>query len=516
MKRILCLILSMTFIFVTSACSSSEQASLISSEAELSLSQSYETSETESSQKPESVSESDSEEQSTESENGAAETSGSASESTSSVSASSAQSSSTQQHSESSSSASSSASPVIVVSSSSSQTAASSSSSSSSSTASSSSSSAQTGGQATYSGEIRAIWFSYIEMQSFLLGKTEAQFTSSFNTALDNAVSMGLNTIFVQVRSHSDAYYDSDIFPWSVNLTGTEGKAPGYDPLRIMVSAAHSRGMKIEAWINPYRIKGTTDTAKIASSSPAYDWLGTDKVKIVQGAGIYYNPADDEVIDLVVSGVKEIVRNYDVDGIHFDDYFYPTTDASFDSSSYSAYKNGGGSLSLADWRRDNVNRLIAKTYSAIKAIDSSCSFGISPTGNMDNNFSILYCDVYAWLRSDKYLDYICPQVYFGFDNAYSSYTAVLDQYNSMISNSNIKLLVGLAAYKVGKKDSASAGGGINEWVNNNDVLARQVEAARKKSHYEGFALYRYDSVFRPESAVSAAAAKERANLEDIL
>ncbi len=495
MKRILCLILSLTFIFATAACAQQAPTGLTSSDAELS---SVEESVSVSS---ESVTESEKESSSsqdseTEPDSGSSATSQQSDSVTDSSSAS-------QQSSSSQQSASSQSSGIPVGGSSSQQE-------------SSSEPTTQPGNQATNSNEIRAIWFSFLEWQSMMTGKTKAQFAASFGAALDKAVDLGLNTVFVHARSHSDAFYDSDIFPWSVYASGKEGASPGYDPLAVMIAEAHSRGMKVEAWVNPYRIKGTTDTSKISAGNPAYDWLGTDKVKVVQGAGIYYNPADDEVIDLVVSGVKEIVSNYDVDGIHFDDYFYPTTDASFDNSSYQAYKSSGGTMGLADWRRDNVNRLVAKTYAAIKAIDGSCSFGISPTGNMDNNYSILYCDVYAWLRSDKYIDYICPQIYFGFDHAYSSYTAVLDQYNSMISNSNIKLLVGLAAYKVGKAESASAGAGVNEWVNNSDVLAREVAAARKKSHYEGFALYRYDSLFKPEASVSAAVGRELGNLEGIL
>lgn len=366
------------------------------------------------------------------------------------------------------------------------------------------------------SGEVRAIWLSYLEWQGMLKGKTKEQFTTNISNALNNITSMGLNTVYVHARSHSDAYYDSDIFPWSENCSGTEGVSPGFDPLSIIIREAHSRGLKVEAWVNPYRIRGNTDTSKIANDNPAKAWLNTGKVKIVDSEGIYYNPAYDDVIELVVDGVKEIVNNYDVDGIHFDDYFYPTKDASFDKEEYSSYQKDGGKLSLDDWRRDNVNRLVSRVYSAIKSIDSSCRFGISPTGNMDNNYSILYCDVYAWVRSDKYVDYICPQIYFGFSHDYSPYTTVLDQYNSMISSNTVDLITGLAAYKIGQKESSYAGDGINEWINNSDILAGQVIASREKSHYKGFALYRYDSLFNPSSTVKDSVKKELANLEEIL
>ncbi|MBQ6878283.1 MAG: family 10 glycosylhydrolase [Oscillospiraceae bacterium] len=365
------------------------------------------------------------------------------------------------------------------------------------------------------SGETRAVWISYLEYQSILQGKTKSQFTSGIKTMFSNIAADGLNTVFVHVRSHSDAMYDSDIFPWSVYCTGTEGNDPGFDPLEIMVSEAHSAGLKIEAWINPYRIKGNSNTSKIAKSSPAYKWLDTDKV-IVLDNGIYYNPADEKVIELIVSGVEEIVRNYDIDGIHFDDYFYPTTAESFDKSYYSDYKSGGGKLSLADWRRQNVNILIKEVYSSIKSIKSSCRFGVSPAGNMDQNFNTLYCDVYTWVTSKGYVDYICPQIYFGFNNKTKPYLDVLSEFNDMITRNDIELIVGLAAYKIGAEDTYAGDSGKKEWINNNDVLARQITAARNESRYSGFAFYRYDSLYNPASSVKNAVKAERNNLIEII
>lgn len=371
--------------------------------------------------------------------------------------------------------------------------------------------------QNTYvpSGETRAVWISYLEYQSVLQGKTEKQFRNNIKAMFKNLASDGFNTVFVHVRSHSDAMYESDIFPWSVYCTGTEGNNPGFDPLEIMVSEAHSAGLKIEAWINPYRVKGNSNTEKIAKSSPAYKWLGTGKV-IVLDSGIFYNPADEEVVELIVSGVEEIVRNYDVDGIHFDDYFYPTTAESFDKTYYNEYKADGGKSSLAEWRRQNVNILIKNVYSAIKAIDSSCRFGISPGGNTDRNYNSLYCDVYTWVTSKGYVDYICPQLYYGFNNRDCPYLDVLSEFNDMITRSEVELIIGLAAYKAGAEDTYAGENGKKEWINNNDILARQIIAARNESRYSGFAMYRYDSLYNPASGVKKAVAAEIENLFDIL
>ena len=365
-------------------------------------------------------------------------------------------------------------------------------------------------------GETKAVWISYLEYQSILTGKTEKQFTENIRKMFKNLADDGFNTVFAHVRSHSDAMYDSDIFPWSVYCTGTEGKDPGYDPLKIMVKEAHDAGLRIEAWINPYRVKNTTDTSKIAESSPAYDWLDTGKVVVINGTGIFYNPADEDVIDLVVAGVEEIVRNYDVDGIHFDDYFYPTTAETFDKDYYNAYKSSGGGMKLGAWRRQNVNTLIKEVYSAIKAIDSSCRFGVSPAGNMETNYNNLYCDVYTWVTSKGYIDYICPQIYFGFNNKSRPYLTVLDEFSSIITNNDIELIVGLAAYKCGAEDTYAGAEGKTEWLNHSDILARQVSAAREDSNYGGFALYRYDSVYNPASSVKSAVKSEFDNLKKIM
>lgn len=365
------------------------------------------------------------------------------------------------------------------------------------------------------SGETRAVWISFLEYQSILQGKTKSQFTSNIKTMFKNLADDGFNTVFVHVRSHSDAMYDSDIFPWSVYCTGTEGNAPSFDPLEIMVEEAHFAGLKIEAWINPYRVKGSSDTSKIAESSPAYKWLDTGKV-VVLNSGIFYNPADEDVIELIVSGVEEVVRNYDVDGIHFDDYFYPTTEESFDRAYYNEYKSGGGTLKLAQWRRQNVNTLIKKVYSAIKAIDSSCRFGISPRGSTNQDYNLLYCDIYTWVTSKGYVDYICPQLYYGFNNRDCPYLDVLSEFNDMITRSDVELIVGLAAYKAGTEDTYAGESGKKEWLENSDILARQIIAARNESKYSGFALYRYDSVYNPSSSVKKAVALEKQNLLDIM
>lgn len=362
--------------------------------------------------------------------------------------------------------------------------------------------------------EIRAVWFSYFEFQTMLQGKTEHDFTKNISAAFDNVTAMGLNTVIVQVRPYADATYPSEYFPWSYLAAGVEGEAPGFDPLKIMVREAHNRGLQIEAWINPYRIRNTNYNKELSSGNVVHSYLKTGDA-IEYGGGIYFDPASKKAQKLITDGVREIVENYGVDGIHFDDYFYPTTDEAFDKDSYAAYKESGGKLSLADWRRQNVNELVLAVYQTIHQADDTLRFGISPQGNLENNYNKQFIDVALWLSQPGYVDYICPQIYFGFENETSPYKETVKAWNSLIRLSSVDLLIGLAPYKVGLEDTW-AGEGKNEWKQNSDLLSRMVVTAREEESYEGFVLFRYDSVFLPSASVQSQMNKEINNLKEVL
>lgn len=360
--------------------------------------------------------------------------------------------------------------------------------------------------------EVRAVWISYLDLLPMLKGQGESAFTANITSAFKKSKNMGLNTVIVQVRPFGDALYSSQYFPWSYLCTGTEGEDPGFDPLAVMVKAAHGQGLRLEAWINPYRIRtsGGTKANPLAADNPAQAFLDEGSDAVIQfDGGISYNPGSAQARKLIVNGVKEIVSNYGVDGIHFDDYFYPTTKASFDADTYDA---SGTGLSLADWRRENVNSLVKDVYSAIKSIDSAVEFGISPQGNNAINYDSQYIDVVKWTSNKGFIDYICPQIYFGFDNDTRPFSQTLEQWNEMISSSSVELRVGIAAYKVGTTDQY-AGGGQAEWVDSTDILARMVDESRGQGHYGGFALYRYDSLF---TSPSSQMKEELSNLESIL
>ena len=364
--------------------------------------------------------------------------------------------------------------------------------------------------------EVRAVWISYLEMQTLLKNKTEAQFTKNICTVFDNVKSFGLNAVIVQVRPFADALYKSEYFPWSYTITGTEGKNPGYDPLGVMVREAKSRGLRIDAWVNPYRVRAEGNSTPLCSANQAKKWIDSGDSAVIQyGNFTSYNPADEKARKLIVNGIREIVKNYDVNGIHIDDYFYPTTDLAFDSSFYVTYKENGGKLSQADWRRANVEKLIKEIYTAVHEEDANVLFGVSPQGNISSNYNGQFIDMQKIASTPGYCDYVCPQVYYGFENQTQPFAKLVKEWNELVKDSGVELYIGLAAYKIGAADNW-AGTGKNEWVNSTNKLQKMVESCRSLSNCNGFFIYRYDSLFRPASSVSAKVTKECDNLKKIL
>lgn len=345
---------------------------------------------------------------------------------------------------------------------------------------------------------VKGIWFTYYELQS-LIADNQADFESNVNTAFSAVKDLGFNTVTVQVRPFADAFYYSSYFPSSTYCTGIQGAQMLYDPLAIMCSIAHSLDLKIEAWINPYRVSNTKDFNTLSDNNMAKVWYSDKSTKhnvIAIKSGIYYNPASLQTVELIVNGVREIVTNYDIDAIHFDDYFYPTTNEKVDKYQYQEYISSGGDLCLADWRRGNVDLLISSVYSAIKEIKPSVEFGISPASNIKNDYSTLYADVEKWVSNDGYVDYICPQIYFGFKNVYQPFMFTTKKWIGI--NKNCKLYVGLPLYKCGKPDKYAAQNEefrINEFVDNKNIISRQISYLTELNEVEGYYVFSYSSLF---------------------
>lgn len=280
---------------------------------------------------------------------------------------------------------------------------------------------------------------------------------SEADTIINNCADMGITDIFFQVRPASDSFYKSDIYPWSQWLTGSQGTAPdnNFDPLQYWIDQAHSKGMKLHAWINPYRVTNNTNLTinDLAISNPARqhpEWV------IAHEGKLYFDPAIPEVQNLVVSGVEEIVKNYNIDGIHLDDYFYPGSTFN-DSGSYAKYGNG---MDKNDWRRENVNTLVNNLHNKIKSIKSDVEFGISPVGvwaNKKNNplgsdtygsesYYKNYADTRKW-AFEGWIDYIAPQIYWEIGNKTIDYKTAVLWWADTLKDCNTKLYIGLADYK---------------------------------------------------------------------
>jgi len=356
--------------------------------------------------------------------------------------------------------------------------------------------------------EFRAVWISYLEFKS--TGYTEKEFREHIETIFNEVAERNMNAVVVHVRPFGDAMYESDYFPWSKYVSGTQGKDPGFDPLEIMVEEAHARGLEFHAWLNPYRVtSGSTNVSTLSKDNPARKYRtdsskSNDRYVLSYSGNLYYNPSIKQVQSLIINGIKEIVRNYDVDGIHFDDYFYPSLGknftSNFDAKEYENYKKAqiaqdDSYLSISDWRRENVNTLVKNVYSAIKKINPEVVFGISPGGFMDalTADDKYYVDFETWLGHDGYIDYLCPQLYWSNDHSIYPYNDILDRFLDVPRNPDVKFYVGVAAYKAGLKTEGTA------WYKNAYVLRNMIRYARNTENVDGFILYRYEYLISKEN-----------------
>lgn len=349
--------------------------------------------------------------------------------------------------------------------------------------------------------EMRGIWVASVGNLDYPQSPTADawQLRVQMDEVLDNCQDMGFNTVFLQVRPSGDALYKSDIFPWSRYLTGTQGTAPsdGFDPLEYAVNEAHKRGMQLHAWINPYRVTNSSnDNDKLAANNPAV--LRPDLVLTDSSGKMYLNPGEADSIDIILEGIREIVRNYDVDGIHMDDYFYPSSGFD-DSAAYFKYQDAYPNK--ADWRRSMVTTLISCARDAVKEIKPNCMFGVSPSGiwanvgdtpggsntNGSSSYHSLYADTKLWVERE-YLDYIMPQIYWYNGQPNADYNTLINWWAGVCAPTKVKLYIGEAAYKAASGSEAAWKGqnGINE-------LSNQVSMCRQSQYIGGYSMFEYSS-----------------------
>lgn len=311
--------------------------------------------------------------------------------------------------------------------------------------------------------EMRGVWLSSVSNLDFpsRTGLSEAQARAELEAVVARVERAGLNTIFFQVRPESDALYASSIEPWSRFLTGTQGRDPGYDPLAILLSLAHARGIEVHAWLNPYR--GMSSTSATTDASHVTRTLAEHAIPY--GSAIVMDPGAPEVRAHVIAVITDLTSRYDVDGIHFDDYFYPYPDRSGtpfpDDATYDAYVAGGGTLGLGDWRRENVNALVREVHDALAASHPAMRFGISPFGiyrpgmpegirGLDA-YATIYCDAPRWMAED-WVDYVAPQLYWPTEPAAQAFEPLLTWWGGR-ADEHEHVFAGHALYRLGSTDA---------------------------------------------------------------
>ena len=336
--------------------------------------------------------------------------------------------------------------------------------------------------------EFRAVWIATVDNIDWpLKGMTDvAAQKAEFIRQLDMHKRNGMNAVIVQVRPAADAFYPSPYEPWSQWLTGIQGRAPSpyYDPLQFMIDEVHKRGMEFHAWCNPYRANFS-----IGSSSIAPDHITKTHPEwfLTYGSTRYFDPANTKAQEFVVNVVTDIVRRYDVDAIHMDDYFYPYRIAGKEFPDAISYSRSGTELSKDDWRRANVDTIILHLNNAIKKEKPWVKFGISPFSvwrNKDQdpdgsdskayqtNYDDLYADVVLWLKNG-WIDYVAPQLYLEIGNGKIAYEKLLDWWSKHSYGKH--LYIGMAIYRAGTSAA---------WKNPNE-LPNQIKLLRQNSNVQG-------------------------------
>lgn len=370
---------------------------------------------------------------------------------------------------------------------------------------------------------VKAIWLSQYDMFEVYTDGAHQRgvedYLSRMERVLDNIVACGFNTVFLQVRPFGDSLCRSKIYPASYILTGDYGIGASYDAVDMLLSAARERGLSVHAWINPLRTMGDGDFYKIADGYIIKKWYDDaekrGKYIVRVGERWYLNPAYGEVRELIVSGAREILELYAFDGVHIDDYFYPTYEESFDAEAYADYISSGGELSIGDFRREAINLLVSGLYDA--AHERGRIFGVAPSGVSESAYTYQFADVYLWCAEEGYVDYICPQVYFGFLHETCPFDVLCDEWSRYVRGSEVALIIGITAHKAYLGYDEDAGAGREEWTDHKDVLSRCVECARTLRGCVGVSVFSYQYLYDPVSGEEIAqTSKEREALAAVL
>ena len=336
--------------------------------------------------------------------------------------------------------------------------------------------------------EIRICWLSYLELNPHHL-KTEADYRVYLCKVLQPLQRIGISDLFVQVRPYADAIYPSTLFDTSAFVSGKRGADLPFDYLSVILEEAAKAKMRVHAWINPYRVLANqSELSALSGKTALFQFLHAHpEALLCTDNGVYFQPASVNVQKLILDGVRELLDQYPLAGIHIDDYFYPVKTKKQDDRYYIAYKENGGTLRKEDWRRAQVNALLRGIYRTVHAYGEDLVFSVSPGGNIREDKTTHFADVEVWCRDGGFCDWIVPQLYYGFQNASLPFETIAKQWKTLCTAKKVRLIGGLALYKAGKED-VFAGAGKDEWIIHDDLIAREITALRQIG-YQGFALY---------------------------
>lgn len=379
--------------------------------------------------------------------------------------------------------------------------------------------------------EVRGIWVSNVANIDTPKGLPKEEYQAYLKQMIKNIADFKLNTIIFQVRPNSDAYYESKLNPWSRYITGTEGKNPGFDVLAFVIAEAKKYGIKVHAWMNPYRISSTPleqlnmtkeeylntlDELNFARRHPEHTILdGTNKIIL--------SPSHPEVIDFVAETIMEVVNNYDVEGVHIDDYFYPYAKIpeELEHDDYIKYRKNSDQ-SLDDFRRMNVDKMIQKIHDELKKsfnkTDKKVLFGISPfaiyrthssivEGGWDKGsynapgalqcYSELYSDVYKWMQ-ENWIDYVVPQVYFPFERKDVTYHDLTKWWSERAKETGTTLYIGMGLYQMGSNEV---------WQNPKEIV-NELMFNRNFDNIKGTIFFTYRDIVKGQNDIKDQALEE--------
>lgn len=353
-------------------------------------------------------------------------------------------------------------------------------------------------------GFLKGIWLSQFDLHPILRDgsgqRNREEFCLLAKKVFSNISELGFDTVFLQVRPNGDSFFESELYPVSKYVAGTLGGETSYDPVEILLCAAWEAGLSVHAWINPLRLSTPQEASAVADGFFPYDCYKNKSgaVKLC-GDFLYFDPSYEEAVAHICKGADEILKKYAFDGLHIDDYFYPTETELEDESEFlqSGYQNKG------DWRRHNIDRLVSSLFEV--AHKNGVVFGVSPAGNLYSLSDGWYADVKKWASEEGFADYLIPQLYFGFLNAYCPFRQILKDWESIVTSPSVKLYVGISAAKAamgarGEKDAfAGTEEGKLEWVQHKNILSRQLSAAKESTTASGICVFCYSSLFDPLS-----------------